>query len=200
MIDWKVCESQRLQYQTLEKLSVPELLRLITGVGRCAKRVLSRLEALSDLRELSVESLVERTGIPLRQAERILAGCELGRRLSGLSQVNGESIRDPQPVYELMKDRQGRQEVFAVRVKGESMIDALVADGDLVVMEPVSQPQSGDMVAAWLTDREEVTLKHFHMENGMVTLQPANAAMKPITVPAEKVAVQGRVVGVVRTL
>ena len=95
---------------------------------------------------------------------------------------------------------QGRQEVFAVRVKGESMIDALVADGDLVVMEPVSQPQSGDMVAAWLTDREEVTLKHFHMENGMVTLQPANAAMKPITVPAEKVAVQGRVVGVVRTL
>ena len=114
MIEWKVCESQRIQYQTLEKLSVPELLRMITGVGRCAKRVLNRLEALSDLRELSVESLVERTGVTVRQAERILAGCELGRRLSGFSQVNGECIRDPQPVYELMKGRQDRQEIFSV--------------------------------------------------------------------------------------
>ena len=94
----------------------------------------------------------------------------------------------------------GKQEVFAVRVKGESMIDALVGDGDLVVMEPVDQPQNGDMVAAFLKDREEVTLKHFHMENGVVTLQPANSAMEPITVPAENVAVRGRVVGVVRTI
>ena len=95
---------------------------------------------------------------------------------------------------------QGKDDVFALRVKGESMIDALVADGDLVLMEPVDQPQSGDMVAAWLTDREEVTLKHFHMQNGMVTLQPANSTMEPIIVPAENVRVQGRVVGVVRTL
>jgi len=95
---------------------------------------------------------------------------------------------------------QGKADVFAVKVKGESMIDALVADGDLVLLEPIDQPQQGDMVAAWLTDREEVTLKHFHMKDGMVTLQPANSAMKPITVPADKVAVQGRVIGVVRTV
>ena len=94
----------------------------------------------------------------------------------------------------------GRSEVFAVRVKGESMIDALVADGDLVVMEPVERPANGDMVAAWLEDKNEVTLKHFQMRDGMVTLQPANAAVEPITVPAENVSVQGRVVGVVRTL
>ena len=94
----------------------------------------------------------------------------------------------------------GRSEVFAVRVKGESMIDALVADGDLVVMEPVDSPSNGDMVAALLRDKEEVTLKHFQMRDGMVTLQPANAAVEPITVPAENVSVQGRVVGVVRTL
>ena len=92
----------------------------------------------------------------------------------------------------------GNPDVFAVRVKGESMIDALVADGDLVLMEPVGNPRNGDMVAALLTDREEVTLKHFHMENGMVTLMPANPAMEPIRVPAENVAVRGRVVGVVR--
>ena len=94
----------------------------------------------------------------------------------------------------------GRPEVFALRVKGDSMIDALVADGDLVLMEPVSQPQNGDMVAAWLSNTEEVTLKHFHMSNGMVTLQPANPAVEPRTVRAETVSVQGRVVGVVRAL
>ena len=94
----------------------------------------------------------------------------------------------------------GKTDVFAVRVKGESMIDALVADGDLVLMEATDSPQEGDMVAAWLSDREEVTLKHFHMSNGMVTLHPANANMEPITVPAEKVAVHGKVVGVVRTI
>ena len=94
----------------------------------------------------------------------------------------------------------GKSDVFAVRVKGDSMIDALVADGDLVVMEPVTQPQNGDMVAAWLEDRSEVTLKHFYMSNGMVSLQPANSTMEPITVPAENVEVRGRVVGVVRTV
>ena len=94
----------------------------------------------------------------------------------------------------------GKSELFALKVKGESMIDALVADGDLIVMEPVDQPESGDMVAAWLEDRGEVTLKHFHMENGVVTLQPANSTMEPIKVPAENVSVRGRVVGVVRTV
>ena len=95
---------------------------------------------------------------------------------------------------------QGKEDVFAVRVKGESMIDALIGDGDLVLMEPVSEPNPGDMVAAWLSDSEEVTLKHFHMENGMVRLQPANTTMDPIMVPADKVSVRGRVVGVVRSL
>ncbi len=90
--------------------------------------------------------------------------------------------------------------MFAVRVKGDSMIDALVADGDLVIMEPVDDLQNGDMVAAWLEDKGEVTLKHFHMSNGKVTLQPANVALQPITVPAENVSVRGRVVGVVRTV
>ena len=94
----------------------------------------------------------------------------------------------------------GKSELFALKVKGESMIDALVADGDLIVMEPVDQPENGDMVAAWLEDRGEVTLKHFHMENGVVTLQPANSTMEPIKVPAENVSVRGRVVGVVRTV
>ena len=94
----------------------------------------------------------------------------------------------------------GKADVFAVRVKGESMIDALIGHGDLVLMEPVEHPETGDMVAAWLSDRQEVTLKHFYMENGTVRLQPANTTMEPITVPADQVKVQGRVVGVIRSI
>jgi repressor LexA len=56
------------------------------------------------------------------------------------------------------------------------------------------------MVAAWLTDRDETTLKRFYLEGDQVRLEPANETMSPITVPAEKVAVRGRVVGVFRQL
>ena len=94
----------------------------------------------------------------------------------------------------------GKEDVYAVRVKGMSMIDAFIADGDLVLMEPVTQPENGDMVAAWLADEGEVTLKRFYIEGDTVRLQPANDTMEPITLPADKVAVRGRVVGVVRTL
>ena len=93
----------------------------------------------------------------------------------------------------------GNPDVFAVRVRGESMIDALVADGDLVVLEPAVDARNGEMVAAEING-DEVTLKHFFMQNGTVTLQPANSAVEPIVVPAGKVQVRGKVVGVVRSM
>lgn len=94
----------------------------------------------------------------------------------------------------------GKENVFGVRVKGQSMIDALITDGDLVLLEPTQNASDGDMVAAWLRDNEEVTLKRFFLENGKVRLQPANPSMDPIYVPADKVSVQGRVVGVIRSV
>ena len=94
----------------------------------------------------------------------------------------------------------GARNVFALRVKGDSMIDALVADGDLVLLEPTSEVSNGDMVAAWLNDEGETTLKRFYIEGDMVRLQPANSTMEPIMVPASNVSVRGRVVGVFRTL
>ena len=80
------------------------------------------------------------------------------------------------------------------------MIDALVTDGDLVILEPALQADNGDMVAAWLEDQEEATLKRFYLEGDMVRLQPENASMDPIMVPASNVAVRGKVVGVIRTI
>ena len=92
------------------------------------------------------------------------------------------------------------KEVFALRVSGLSMIDALIDDGDIVLMEPVKTVENGDMVAAWLKKEEEVTLKRFFKEDSQVRLQPANSQMKPIFCDAANVEVQGRVVAVIRTL
>ena len=92
----------------------------------------------------------------------------------------------------------GKSDVFGLRVKGDSMIDAFIADGDLVLMEPTSQARSGEMVAAEI-NQEEVTLKRFYLEGNLVRLQPENERLDPIMVPAENVAIRGRVVGVIRS-
>lgn len=88
--------------------------------------------------------------------------------------------------------------IFALRVKGHSMIDALIDDGDVVLFEATRQAQQGEMVVAWLKSEEEATLKRLYLEGRQVRLQPANTQMNPIHVNAENVEVHGRVVGVIR--
>jgi repressor LexA len=90
--------------------------------------------------------------------------------------------------------------IYALQVKGDSMIDALVHDGDWVIIKYQNTAERGDMVVAWITDREETTLKYYHPEGALVRLQPANPAYEPIYVPAERLAIQGKVVAVVRQL
>jgi repressor LexA len=91
----------------------------------------------------------------------------------------------------------GRDHVFALRVKGTSMIDALVNDGDLVILEATSSADDGDMVAAWLKREGEATLKKIYTDNGRIRLQPANSTMKPIFTEPENVEVQGRVLATI---
>ena len=90
--------------------------------------------------------------------------------------------------------------LFALKVKGLSMIDALIDDGDIVLMEPVNTADNGDMVAVWLKNEQEVTLKRFFLEEGGVCLRPANQAMQPIYQDPENVEVQGKVAAVIRKL
>jgi repressor LexA len=101
----------------------------------------------------------------------------------------------------LLPPREKTEDLFALEVQGDSMIDAMVNDGDIVVMRPVTRVENGEMVAVWLLDRDETTLKYFFHENGRVRLQPANPTMKPIIIddPAQ-VQVQGKVVLVIRKL
>jgi repressor LexA len=88
---------------------------------------------------------------------------------------------------------------FVLRVAGESMIEAGILDGDMVIVESRSNARAGDIVVA-LIDREEATLKYFQRNpDGSVTLRPANRTMAPLRYAAERVAIQGVVVGQMRT-
>ncbi len=107
---------------------------------------------------------------------------------------------------ELTRDIVREQEdLYALEVRGNSMIDALINDGDIVVMKYQKEAHNGEMVAVWLKDREETTLKHFYYERPRgakprVRLQPANPTMKPIYVDPANVEIQGKVVAVLRQL
>ena len=88
--------------------------------------------------------------------------------------------------------------LFALRVSGDSMIDAMVNDGDIVILRQETSVKNGDMVAAWITPSDTTTLKYWFYENNQVRLQPANPAMSPIFVAPENVRVQGKVELVIR--
>jgi repressor LexA len=90
-------------------------------------------------------------------------------------------------------------ELFALRVKGESMIDAMINDGDIVIIKPAIKANNGDMVAIWLPNRDETTLKYFYKEKDQYRLQPANPTMKPIMInKTEPLEIKGKVVMVIR--
>lgn len=92
----------------------------------------------------------------------------------------------------------GKQNVFALRVKGTSMIEDLIDDGDIVFLEPAQTCTDGDRVAVWLKDRGEVTLKRFYREGKRIRLQPANSSMEPIYTDADNVEIQGRFISSIR--
>ena len=93
----------------------------------------------------------------------------------------------------------GYDDVYALRVKGTSMIDALINDGDLVLLRATNEVRDGEMVAVWIKSQNETTLKRFYREGDRVRLQPANSTMAPIYVDAKDVEVQGRVVSTLRS-
>lgn len=91
-------------------------------------------------------------------------------------------------------------QVYTLQVKGDSMIDALVNDGDWVVIKHQNTAKPHDMIVAWIRDREETTLKYYYPEGEKVRLQPANPKYDPIYVAANQLEIQGKVIAVVRQL
>jgi repressor LexA len=96
-----------------------------------------------------------------------------------------------------LSDIVGSKDVFALQVKGQSMRDEHIVDGDYVLVEKVQSAREGEIVVA-LVRGSEATLKRYYIEGDVVRLQPSNAEMEPIYVPAVDVAIQGRVLGIMR--
>jgi repressor LexA len=108
-------------------------------------------------------------------------------------------VNVPEEMLKLPTDIVGKRDnIYALRVKGTSMLDALVNDGDIVIMEGTQTAEDGEMVAVWLKDEQEITLKKIYREPGRIRLQPANEQMEPIFTNPENVEVQGEVVAVLR--
>jgi repressor LexA len=138
-------------------------------------------------RSRSVELLSARTG------QRAVELPMLGFVAAGLpieAVTGSETIAVPE-------DLVGRRDTYVLKVKGDSMIDEQIRDGDYVIVEDRKTAENGEMVIA-LLGGSDVTLKKFYRENGRVRLQPANPAMQPMIYDAALVQLQGVVVGVMR--
>ena len=104
--------------------------------------------------------------------------------------VSSETVSVPE-------DFVGKRDTYALRVRGNSMIDEQIRDGDVVIVEDRKTADNGEMVIALLKGAE-VTLKKFYRDNGRIRLQPANQMLRPLIVDAHQVRIQGVVIGVMR--
>jgi repressor LexA len=163
--------------------------------------------------------ILERKGF-IRRHSGISRGIELlvrpfgqgyGYQVPVIGQIAaGEPIPVPAPdswnttasdTVEVTEDlARGVEGLYALRVKGSSMIDALINDGDIVLMQYVNTVDNGEMAAVWLKEEKEATLKKVYQERGRIRLQPANSQMKSIYTGPENAEIQGRVVAVIRQL
>jgi repressor LexA len=151
-------------------------------------------KAVKQLRETMEEVLhIPVLGRIFASAPTLLPGTD------GFSVITPETFVDV--ARSMLPAREKVDELFALEVRGDSLIDAMVNDGDIVIMKPIKEVRNGELVAIWLDDKEETTLKYFFLENGKVRLQPANPEMKPIIIDdPSHVRVQGKVVMVIRPL
>lgn len=117
----------------------------------------------------------------------------LGRVAAGLP-IEMNEIPDTVSLPETML---GRGETFVLEVKGESMIDEAIKDGDYVIVEKRESARNGDMVIACI-DNNEVTLKRIYKEGSRIRLQPSNPTMKPIIIENQDVTIKGIVIGILR--
>jgi repressor LexA len=165
--------------RSVEVLAVPGPIPFTNAAGRRDRRLRSGVTAETT----SSSSLPSKLEFPL------LGRIAAGRPLEAFAQ---------QETFSLGDFAGGKANIFVLRVKGDSMVDDHICDGDYILVERSNAAQNGEIVVA-LVDGTEATLKRFFLEKGdRVRLQPANAHMEPIVVPAGDVKIQGRVIGVLR--
>jgi repressor LexA len=185
----------------LAKLENEELIARERDVSRGLSVNWPKLTALGLTTETSHEapSALPINNIPIQTMLKIPV---LGHIAAG-EPIQVEAI-DPAHAEEFVELTQGMlgspENLFALKVRGDSMIDASVLDGDIVILRHQETAKDGDMVAAWVEGDEETTLKYLFREGRQIRLQPANPTYQPIVRPADKVRINGRVVSVIRML
>ena len=144
--------------------------------------------------------LLDSDGQPVSNAPRvhIVGPIAAGQPIPAFSTEDAASSAEFDTI-EVAPDLPRRHgQLYGLTVKGTSMIDALIDDGDVVIIKPTNDATDGEMVVAWLKSEEEATLKKFYLEGDRVRLQPANSLMDPIYCDAGNVEIRGKVVAVIR--
>jgi repressor LexA len=146
--------------------------------------------------------ILDQDGQPVSNAPRvqIVGAIAAGIPIPAWSTEASESSQEFDTVEVAPELQRQHGTLFALRVKGTSMIDALIDDGDVVIIKPSNTVNNGETAVAWLKEEEETTLKKFYAEGSQVRLQPANSTMDPIYCAADNVEVRGKVVSVIRQL
>ena len=129
----------------------------------------------------------------------IAAGLPLPDLQPGRTYISENESNAVEIARSLLPSRQRANELYALEVKGDSMIDAMINEGDIVVIRPAAEARNGEMVAVWLPNENSATLKYFFKEKDGCRLQPANPTMKPIYIKKnEPIEIKGKVVMVIR--
>lgn len=181
--------------EQLEELGYIERDRRISRGVRLLKPLEDVSQSISAQVKKAAEAVSDLLQIPV--LGRITAGELTPVPSSDFAYYDSESMIEI-PQSQLPGREQGK-DLFALEVQGDSMIDAMVNDGDIVIMKPTSEARNGEMVVIWMGEDNETTLKYFFRENGQVRLQPANPTMDPIFITdPSKLEVRGKVVMVIR--
>ena len=160
---------------------------------------LKRLEERGLLRrDREISRAIQLPGAQSRR--RAMTVPVLGKIAAGLPiPTPPEVLPEGYEEVEVTEDQtKGRTNAFALKVEGTSMIDALINDGDIVILEPTQSCDDGDMVAVWLKAENETTLKKFFHEGSRIRLQPMNSTMQPFYTSPDNVEVQGKVLSSIR--
>lgn len=181
----------------LEELNLIERDHNVSRGVRLTSPVKRTSERVSQVAQSIASSINELLNIPIMG--RIIAGEPITVPASDFNYFDAES--NIQIARSLLSAKENTSELFALEVEGQSMIDAMVNDGDIVIMKKAQTAHNGEMVAVWLKDDDKTTLKYFFKEEKRIRLQPANPTMDPIYVNSSAdLIIQGKVVMVVRKL
>jgi len=181
--------------EQLEEMGYIERDRRVSRGVRLLKPIEEVVGTVAGPFKQAAQAVSELLHIPI--LGRITAGALTPLPSSDFAYYDPESLIDV-PRSQLPPREKG-DDLFALEVQGDSMIDAMVNDGDIVIMKPAVEARNGEMVAIWLNEKNETTLKYFYLENGKVRLQPANPTMKPIIInDPRQLEIRGKVVMVIR--